>query len=110
MNPHSDFPIAVVESHGALIGNDFCIVSGFFDGINSATPDIYCLDTQDTSADWVQRVSLKDSDSIEGTKLGDGISHGAETVIGSRFYMCGGVSIFVFNVTLVCLHRSLTIS
>ena len=86
-----------MESHGALIGNDYCIVSGFLNGIDACTPNIYCIDTQDSSKDWVQRVSLQDSDSIEGTKLGTGISHGAETVIGSRFYMCGGVSHHCFH-------------
>ena len=82
----------MVESHGGMIGSDYCIVSGFFNGITATTPNIYCIDTQNTSTDWVQRVSLKDSDSIENTPLGTGLSHGAETIIGSRFYLCGGVS------------------
>lgn len=82
----------MIESHGTMIGNDFCVVSGFFNGTNAATPNIYCIDTQNAAATWVQRVSLKDSDSKEGTPLGTGISHGAEAVVGSRFYLCGGVS------------------
>ena len=75
-----------------MIGKDFCLVSGFINGSDGTTPDIYCIDTQNTQANWRKRVSLKDSDSIEGTKLGTGLSHGAEAVVGSKFYMCGGVS------------------
>ena len=74
-----------------MIGTDFCIVSGFLNGADDSTPNIYCIDTQNTKANWVKRVSLSDSQSIEGTKLGVGISHGAEAVVGSRLYMCGGV-------------------
>lgn len=91
-DPHGDFPISVVEGHGSMIGQDFCLVSGFVNGADGTTPDIYCIDTQNTSANWRKRVSLKDSDSMEGTKLGIGLSHGAEAVVGSKFYMCGGVS------------------
>ena len=92
VKPHGDFPISVVEAQGGMIGNDLCVVSGFLNGADDSTPNIYCIDTQDTTADWVQRVSLKDADSIEGTKLGIGLSHGAEAVVGSKFYVCGGVS------------------
>jgi len=74
-----------------MIGDDLCMVSGFIDGIDQSTPKIFCIDTQDTRADFIERVSLKNSDSIEGTNLSDGLSHGANAVKGSRFYMCGGV-------------------
>ena len=75
-----------------MIGTDLCTVSGFFNGIDQSTPKIFCIDTQDVSKDWVERVNLKDSDSKEGTPLSKGLSHGAEAVVGSRFYMAGGVS------------------
>ena len=82
----------MVEGQGGIIDNDFCMVSGFFGGANATTPKIHCIDTQNTKANWVQKVSLQDSDSIEGTKLGTGLSHGADAIVGSRFYLCGGVS------------------
>jgi hypothetical protein len=98
-----------VESHGSMIGKDFCIVSGFLNGADDSTPNIYCIDTQNTKANWVKRVSLQDSQSIEGTKLGVGISHGAEALVGSKLYICGGVRRFYFcpfGVSLLsCLRR-----
>ena len=90
--PHGDFPISVVEGQGGMIGDNFCLVSGFLNNADDTTPDIYCIDSQNTDADWVERVGLKDSDSIEGTSLGIGLSHGAVAIVGPKLYLCGGVS------------------
>ena len=68
------------------------MVSGFFGLATATTPKIHCIDTQNTGADWVQKVSLQNSDSTEGTELGIGLSHGAVAIVGSKFYICGGVS------------------
>ena len=75
-----------------MLENDFCIVSGFFNTFSDSTPDIHCINTHNSTTDWVQSVSLSDDDSIEGTMLGTGVSHGGTAVVGSKFYVCGGVS------------------
>ena len=78
-----------------MIGTDFCIISGFFNGFNQCTPKVFCLDTLKLQANpntgWVEKDSLTSGLSITGRDLSIGISHGAFVVVGSKFYMCGGV-------------------
>jgi len=84
MKTNQKYPLSVIESQGAMIGTDMCIVSGFKDGINMATPEIWCVDTKDTSAPWIQQDSLTAGQSLAGNDLSLGVSHGGFVVVGSK--------------------------
>lgn len=86
------YPISVAESHGVVIDNHFCILSGFINGFGSATEKSYCIDTQGQNANWVAKDDILSSLSITSNDLSEGISHAGFAVVGSKAYMCGGVS------------------
>jgi len=92
-----------------MIGTDFCIVSGFVNGIKQCTPEVYCLDTQklqkNPNTAWVQKDSLTSTLSITGRDLSLGISHGAFVVVGSKFFMCGGVRCCAASFATTILSR-----
>jgi len=89
-NTGINYPLSVSEAQGAMIGSAFCIVSGFWNGINKATPEIHCIDTLNLIANWVQQDSLTADQSLVGNDLSLGVTHGGFVVVGSKFYMCGG--------------------
>ena len=81
-----------------MIGNDFVIVGGFANGISAATTNVYSLDMSNPNANWQE---------MDDLPISKGVSHGAYVVVGSKFYMCGGVRL---NLAVVCctLSESLT--
>ena len=83
----------MIESQGALLGGThFCIVSGFAGTIDKATKSTYCKDTRVPSSSWIKQDDLTDGLSIAGTLLSKGFSHVGHAVVGSKLYLCGGVS------------------
>lgn len=77
------YPIPVAESQGAMIGDDFFIVSGFSQEWSLTTRKAYALNVNDPDAVWRR---MDDIPVPEGV----GITHAATAVVGTKFYMCGG--------------------
>jgi len=78
------YPFPTAESQGAMIGNDFIVISGFHasgGGYGAATAQNYALDTSNSNAKWRR---------MDDLPVKEGITHGAFVVIGKKFYMCGG--------------------
>jgi len=76
------YPLKVGESQGAMFGGkEFMIVSGFWNNWSNVTKEVYKLDTTNPAASWV-----KQDDIISEL----GISHTGFTVVGQKFYVCGG--------------------
>lgn len=75
------YPINILEGHGAIIGNDLVVVSGFTNGISSAADETHALNLDDPNAEW--RL-------MDNYPLSQGFTHGALAVVGSKIYMCGG--------------------
>lgn len=85
------YPEKIAESHGAVIGTEFVIISGFVGGWGQCTSKTYGVDTQDQSANWIEKDPLTVGLSIAGTDLSEGFSHAGFTVVGSKIYVCGAV-------------------
>ncbi len=83
-----NLPYGTNEAQGAMIGTDFVIVGGFANGIDAATTNVYSLDMSNPNANWQE---------MDDLPISKGVSHGAYVVIGSKFYMCGGV-----RLNLIC--------
>ena len=93
MSAGPKYPLSVIESQGAQVGGThFCIVSGFVDTIDKATKSTYCKDTRVPNSSWIQQDDLTDGLSITGTLLSQGFSHAGHAAVGSKLYICGGVS------------------
>ena len=93
----------MIESQGALVGGThFCIVSGFFGTIDQCTKSTYCKDVRDPNSNWIKQDDLTDGLSKEGTKLSEGFSHAGHAVVGSKLYLCGGVSQLVLGTSVLC--------
>lgn len=76
------YPLKVAESIGAMMGDNFLLVSGFKDDWSLATPVAMMLDVSNSSATW-QRVD--DHPQALGT------THGGFATVGkNKFYQCGG--------------------
>ena len=75
------YPIPAAEAQGAVIGNDLIVVSGFSEGYGQATKKNFALDLTNPDAGWRPIADLP---------VSDGITHGAFTVVGSKFYMYVG--------------------
>lgn len=75
------YPLSVLEAQGAIIGDDLVIVSGFTDGISSATDETYALNLNDPNAEWRP---------MDKYPLAQGVTHGALVVLGTKLYTCGG--------------------
>ena len=74
----------VAEAQGAMIGNDFVVISGFHEpdgGYDAATAKNYALDTTNSNASWRR---------MDDLPVSQGITHAGFVVIGNKFYMCGG--------------------
>jgi hypothetical protein len=81
-NPESKkYPIPVAEAQGAMIGKDFVIISGFTEGYDQVTPQVYAKDGTVPEADWKR---------MDDMPVSVGITHAAFFVLGSKFFMCGG--------------------
>ena len=93
MSAGPKYLLSVIESQGAQVGGThFCIVSGFVDTIDKATKSTYCKDTRVPNSSWIQQDDLTDGLSIAGTLLSQGFSHAGHAAVGSKLYLCGGVS------------------
>jgi hypothetical protein len=73
------YPIPVAESMGALIGDDFVIVSGFSGTFNNVTTRVFAFDTKNATAKW------REMDAVPVT----GFTHAGYAVNGSVLYICG---------------------
>jgi N-acetylneuraminic acid mutarotase len=71
----------VAEAHGAIVGNDLLLISGFTNGYSQCTAKNYALDITNPSAIWRQ---------MGDHPLAVGITHVTLVVIGMKVYMCGG--------------------
>jgi N-acetylneuraminic acid mutarotase len=69
------------EAQGAIIGDDYLVVSGFTMGYNNATAKNYALRLRDPAAQWR---------AMDDLPVTAGITHGAFAVVGLKLYMCGG--------------------
>ena len=76
-----EYPLKIGEGQGAMIGNEFLVVSGFWNNFGAVTKEVYKLNTADANADWVQQ------DDIPGA---EGITHTGFVAVGQKFYICGG--------------------
>ena len=78
------YVMPIAEAQGAMIGNDFVLISGFNDGeggYSDATVLNYARDMTVPNAPWR---------AVDPLPTGYGITHGAFVVVGSKLYMCGG--------------------
>jgi hypothetical protein len=65
---------------GAMIGDDFVIVSGFFDGFDGVTKKVYALKTTDPTAVWRE---------MDEVPTDQGFSHAAYSIKGTVMFVCG---------------------
>lgn len=72
------YPLTVLEAQGAIIGDDFVVISGFTNGVSSATNHNYALDLTNPNANWRRVADLP---------VRQGITHGAFAVVGTKLYM-----------------------
>ena len=77
----TEYPIAVAESQGAMIGTDFLLVSGFSQTYNNVTAANYALDTTYRIATWKR---------MDDFPIAAGTTHSSFVVIGKKLFMCGG--------------------
>jgi N-acetylneuraminic acid mutarotase len=81
--PTTKYPIPAAEAQGAMIGDDYLVLSGFTMGYDIATPKNYALRLRDPNAQWRAMDDLPNP-------VKAGITHGAFAVVGLKIYMCGG--------------------
>jgi hypothetical protein len=79
--PYSQYPIDVAEPVGDLMGTDIVIFSGYKDGYDVATLEVYALDTSTPTATWRR---------MDDMPFAQGITHQGMAVVGMKAYLCGG--------------------
>lgn len=99
--PSVEYPLNLDEAQGGKIGNDLIVVGGYLLDYRKATPQVWALDTTDTSAEWRQ---------MDDMPISDGLTHGAFVMVEEMYYMCGGfvVGCFVLLVVVTMCAMSLT--
>lgn len=75
------YPIGTAEAQGKIIGDDLVVISGFKNGISSATNKNYALNLRNSNANWRE---------MDDLPVAEGITHGAFAQAGTKVYMCGG--------------------
>lgn len=92
------YPINVAESMGAMIGDDFVIVSGFTNSWYSVTTKVYSYNVRDANATWRQMDDVPVP----------GFHHAAYAVDGLIMYICGAYVGGIDNIidSPVCLKYS----
>jgi N-acetylneuraminic acid mutarotase len=73
------YPIKIAESMGGLIGDDFCVISGFANAWTQVTKANYCYNTTDPLAKW------RKMDDVPVT----GFTHASFATVGKIMYICG---------------------
>jgi N-acetylneuraminic acid mutarotase len=73
------YPISVAESMGGVIGDDFCVFSGFSGTWTQVTKSVYCYDTKNPIAKWQKRDDVPVP----------GFTHAAFAIDGMIVYICG---------------------
>jgi hypothetical protein len=73
-----------------MIGNDFCIVAGFWNGISMCTPRSFCKNTLNPGSSWFEIDPLTSSLGVD-YDLSKGFSHASVVPVGNKLYICGGV-------------------
>jgi N-acetylneuraminic acid mutarotase len=73
------YPISVAESMGALVGDDFIIVSGFAGAFTNVTTQVYAYNTRILNSVWRQ---------LDDVPV-PGFTHAAYAVAGLKMYICG---------------------
>jgi N-acetylneuraminic acid mutarotase len=94
------YPINVAESMGAMVGDDFVIVSGFTRSWNSVTTKVYAYNVRDANAKW------REMDDVPVP----GFHHAAYAVDGLVMYICGAYVGGIENISdsPICLKYSHT--
>ena len=75
------YPFFLAEGQGGMIGKDFVITSGYFQGYKQATAKTFALDTTNPSATWRPRDDIP---------IALGVTHAATLIVGTKMYVMGG--------------------
>jgi len=64
-----------------MIGKDFVITSGYFEGYTQATSETWAIDTSDPAATWRR---------MDDIPIELGVTHAATVIVGYKMYVIGG--------------------
>jgi hypothetical protein len=77
----TSYPLPIAESLGAMIGDDFVVVSGYTGNWGQVTKKVYAYNVKDPAAIWRE---------MDDVPVDIGFSHAAFAVDGMVMYICGG--------------------
>jgi hypothetical protein len=80
--PGTPYPIGAAEAQGAMMGDQFMLVSGYSGNWYYTTPAAKWLDVANPTATWQD---------LDDHPIALGVTHGGFVVVGgTKFFMCGG--------------------